>query len=363
MNELFIFLTDANFFSLMADTREGRPPRMLGAVPSHQLGPEALHTVWDAALPPTLRVRPGDTVVLDTLDAAGGGIARRLAASGDPALPPDLVALAAANPPAEVPPTGGLRGHPLTGPVHVEGAEPGDTLVVEILAVETGEWGWTSCRPNGIGLLDAELADELGDGYLHLWDLRARTHADLKPGVRLPLAPFPGVLGVAPAAPGPHPTAPPRRVGGNMDVRQLVAGSTLFLPVEVPGALLSGGDVHAAQGDGELCGTGIETSGRLTLRLDLRRGRPIDSPQFLAGPEPTALWARGARGFTGHHPDLMEAARIATRGLLDHLRHERGLGLGEAYVLASACADLRISQIVDAPNWTVSALLPLSIFA
>ncbi|AWN22124.1 formamidase [Deinococcus irradiatisoli] len=331
-------------------------------MPTFQLGRNTVHTVWDASLAPAVRVEPGDTVVLDTLDASYGEVARRVERGEYPVASPDLHRVIVQSVYAPQPPTGGQRGHPLTGPVFVEGARPGDTLVVEVLAVEAASWGWTGAQPNGIGLLDAELAGELGNGYRHFWDLRAGTHSDFLPGIRLPLAPFPGVLGVAPGAPGPHLTSPPRRVGGNMDIRQLVAGSTLYLPVEVPGALLSAGDLHAAQGDGELSGTGIEMEGRLTLRLSLKRDWAIDSPQLLTPPEPTALWQGGSYLVSGHAPDLMEAARIALRGLLDHLKREYGLSTAHAYVLSSACVDLRISQIVDAPNWTVSALLPLSIF-
>lgn len=332
------------------------------SLPVHTLDRRSIHTVWDATLPPVLRIQPGDTVVLDTLDASYGGVARRVQAGGHPELPPELAALIVAGAYLERPSTAGMRGHPLNGPIFVEGAKPGDTLEIDVLDVRPATWGWTGCRPNGIGLLDAELAGELGEGYTHLWDLRAGSFADFLPGIRLPLAPFPGVLGLAPAAPGPHSTSPPRRVGGNMDVRQLVAGSTLYLPVEAVGALLSAGDLHAAQGDGELSGTGIETEGRLSLRLSLRKDWPIDSPQMRAPPEPTALWSGGSYLVTGHAPNLMEAARIALRGLLAHMRREYGLSLPHAYVLASACVDLRISQIVDAPNYTVSALLPLSIF-
>ena len=327
-----------------------------------KLGQESIHTVWDATLPPALTVQPGDTVVLDTLDASYGGIARQVHAGEHAGLPTEFSSLISSSAYPERPPTAGTRGHPLTGPIFVAGAQPGDTLVVEILEVLPAAWGWTGCRPNGIGLLDADLADELGEGYTHFWDLRAGSSAEFLPGIRLPLAPFPGVVGLAPAAAGPHSTSPPRRVGGNMDVRQLVAGSTLYLPVEAEGGLLSAGDLHAAQGDGELSGTGIEMEGHLTLRLSLRKDWPIDSPQIQAPPEPTALWTGGSYQVTGHAPELMEAARIALRGLLAHMRREYGLSTQHAYILASACVDLRISQIVDAPNYTVSALLPLSIF-
>ncbi|GGJ72322.1 acetamidase/formamidase family protein [Deinococcus aquiradiocola] len=333
---------------------------------THHLGTQSVHTVWDAALTPALTVRSGDTVTLDTLDASYGSVARRVQA-GELALPahlaPDLrdAVLAAAYPVR--PSTGGLRGHPLTGPVHVQGAEPGDTLAIDILDVRPAAWGWTGCRPDGIGLLDRALAPHLpAGGYTHVWDLRARTYTDFRPGIRVPLAPFPGVIGVAPAAPGPHVTSPPRQVGGNMDIRQLVSGSTLYLPVEVPGALLSAGDLHAAQGDGELSGTGIEMDGQLTLRVTVMRDHPVRTPEFRAPPEPTGLWSAGSYAATGHAPDLMDAARTALQGLLAYMTRTHALSVPDAYILASACVDLRISQIVDAPNYTVSALLPLSIF-
>lgn len=167
------------------------------------------------------------------------------------------------------------------------------------------------------------------------------------------------MIGVAPAADGPHPTAPPRQVGGNMDIRQLVAGATLYLPVEVPGALFSVGDLHAAQGDGELSGTGIETAGQITLRLGLEKDAGLTTPEFVTPTHggSSSRW----HATTGHDPDLMTAARTALRALLRRLT-ARGLSLEQAYVLSSACADLKISQVVDAPNYTVSAFLPLDIF-
>ncbi|MFC3831919.1 MULTISPECIES: acetamidase/formamidase family protein [Deinococcus] len=321
----------------------------------HHLSAEHIHTVWDNSLPPALTIRPGDTVTLDTLDASDGGVARRVA-TGDLTPPAALAGVIAASLRSPRP---GPRGHPLTGPVCVEGAQPGDALVVELLSVEPAAWGWTGCRPDGIGLLDAALGAEGLTAYTHFWDLRAGTHTDFLPGIRVPLAPFPGVIGVAPGAPGPHPTPPPRHVGGNMDIRQLVAGATLSLPVEVPGALLSVGDLHAAQGDGELSGTGIEMDGRITVRVTVEKRAGLTTPEFT-----TPTHGGSSRQWhvtTGHDPDLMTAARTALRALLRRLE-ARGLSLEQAYVLASACVDLKISQIVDAPNYTVSAFLPLDIF-
>jgi acetamidase/formamidase len=167
-------------------------------------------------------------------------------------------------------------------------------------------------------------------------------------------------MGVAPAESGRYPTVPPRRVGGNLDVRQLTAGATLFLPVEVPGGLFSVGDAHAAQGDGEVAGTGIETDATVTLRFSLRKGCAVRGPQFRA---PTLGKAAGPWfAATGHGPDLYEAAREALRGILEYLAEQHGLARPQACILASACVDLRISQIVNGGVFTVSAFLPLAIF-
>lgn len=322
---------------------------------ARRLGREAIHTYWDNALPPRLTIAPGATVVFETLEASHGGYARAVTREAPAGFAPDLLELVAAGayPEQDTP----LKGHPLTGPVAIVGAEPGDTLVVEILDIETAAWGWTGCRPGGIGLLD----DELSAPDVFYWDLRAGSYAPFAPGIRVPLNPFCGVMGVALAEPGRHKTAPPRHAGGNMDIRQLTAGATLSLPVQVAGALFSVGDVHGAQGDGEVSGTGIETEATVTLRFGLRKGESLRQPQFRTAPRasvpPGPYFAT-----TGHHPDLREAAREALRGMLDHLQREHGLTRSRAYILASACVDLKISQIVDAPNWTVSAFLPLSIF-
>ena len=206
----------------------------------------------------------------------------------------------------------------------------------------------------------ALLEDELEEWVLHLWDLRDGKDALFAPGIRVPLAPFCGVMGVAPAEPGRHPTVPPRRVGGNLDVRQLTAGATLSLPVEIAGGLFSVGDAHAAQGDGEVAGTGIETDATVTLRFSLRKGQTVPSPQFstpVLGPAAGPWFAA-----TGHAPDLYEAAREALRGILGYFLEHHGLARPQACILASACVDLRISQVVNGGVFTVSAFLPLGIF-
>jgi acetamidase/formamidase len=309
---------------------------------THRLDASLVHYEWNNAIPPRLTVAPGDTVVFDTRDAADGYYT------------PDSTD-------ADVAARGPFRGHPLTGPVRVEGARRGDVLAVEIVEVRPAAFGWTHIRP-GRGLLPEE---DFPKPFLQLWDLADGTHARMRgrraPAVAVPMAPFPGVLGVALDEPGGHSTMPPRKNGGNMDIRQVTAGATVYLPVWVEGALLSVGDAHAVQGDGEVCISAVEMSARVTLRVDVRRGRSLYEPQLRTG-GPLAV-ARGPYFVTtAHGPDLFPAARQAVRYMIDHLVAERGLSREEAYVVCSVAVDLKISEIVDAPNWIVSAFLPEAIF-
>ena len=179
----------------------------------------------------------------------------------------------------------------------------------------------------------------------------------------MPLRPFPGTIGVAPAAPGLHSIVPPRNVGGNMDVRDITAGTELYLPIEVDGALFSVGDTHAAQGDGEVCGTAIEAAMDVVLLLTVRKDLRVDAPQYDV---PVGLVAEHEQSSyhvcTGVGPDLMEAARDAVRATIAWLGDEHSLGREEAYAVASVACDLRIHEVVDAPNWVVGCFVPLLIF-
>ncbi len=324
---------------------------------THRLGDEAIHTYFDNSLAPALTIRPGDTVIFDTLEPSGGGTGRRVAADPPPDLDPELAALIAASARPELPTP--LKGHALTGPVSIAGAEPGDALDVTIVEVRPAAWGWTAVGPG-----NPLIGDLFPESSIHYWDLRAGDFAHFGPDIRIPLAPFCGVLGVAPAEPGRHPTPPPRRGGGNMDIRQLTAGAVLTLPVFVPGALFSTGDAHAAQGDGEVSGTAIECDATVTLRFALRKGAAPAWPQFrTAGPLAPRTDTGPHFAATGHDADPRAAARAALIGVLEYLERERGLSRPRAAILASACVDLRISQVVNAGLWTVTAFLPLSIFA
>jgi acetamidase/formamidase len=303
----------------------------------YRLTSEAPHYAWDNSLPPKLRIQSGDTVTFETRDAADGRY-RLESTSADIDTSP-------------------FRGHPLTGPVWIDGAQAGDTLQIDVLDVKPGSFGWTRIRP-GAGLLP----DEFSRPYLRTWDLSDGQYARLGDGVQVPIEPFCGVTGVALAEPGTHSTLPPRRTGGNMDIRQVVAGSTLFLPVEVEGALFSVGDAHAAQGDGEVCVTAIEMSATASLRFQVRRDLSLPEPQFRSAGTRSVGSNGPAYVTTAHGPDLFDNSRRAVRYMLDYIEREYGLSREDAYCLCSVAVDLKISEIVDAPNWIVSAFLPLSLF-
>ena len=297
------------------------------------------HLVWDPAIPPVATIGSGDIVELDCLDASFGQLTADSTNEHLAKLDFDRV-------------------DQVTGPVAVDGAEPGDTLQIDLLEFEPATWGWTASIP-GFGLL----ADDFPDPAYKVTSLQAGSErVEFWPGIRIPIAPFCGVIGVAPTS-GPLSTIPPDVHGGNMDTRHLVAGSTLFLPVFQPGARLSAGDGHATQGDGEVSGTAIETPMRTRLRLTVRKDLHLDAPAFLAAPDPHAALRNGARYATdGIGPDLLVAARDAVRRMIDWLGREHGLDPVQAYLLCSVAVDLRISEIVDVPNFIVTAYCPLGIF-
>lgn len=304
--------------------------------PFHVRG-DQFHLAWDGSLEPVLSVGSGDVVEFDALDASCGQIIATSTTA-------DLATLDFS------------RVDQVCGPVHVDGAMPGDTLQVELLEFAPGDWGWTASIP-GFGLL----ADEFPDAALRITRLTGGV-GEFLPGIRIPLAPFCGELGLAPAG-APRSTIPPTELGGNMDTRHLTAGSVLWLPVAVPGALFSLGDGHAAQGDGEVCGTAIETPMRARVRLSVRTDVRVTAPEFrTAGPLGLSTNTAGWYAADGVGPDLMIAARDAVRRMIDRLGAEHGLAGLDAYLLLSVAGDLRISEIVDQPNWIVTAYCPRSIF-
>ena len=331
-----------------------------------------VHNRWHPALEPVATVEPGREITFETRDGLDDQLTRESTHVDAGRLNLGL-------------------GHPLTGPVFIAGAEPGNALEVEFLAYESNDFGTTPVIP-GFGFL----ADLFTEPYLVKWEIAGGfAQSEELPGVAVPQDMFAGVVGVAPsherlerylareeelrergqpvadsmpeaalpaaAAEGIR-TIPPRETGGNMDVRQLVAGSKLWLPVDVPGALFSIGDLHFAQGDGEVCGTAIEVAGSVTVRFAVQ---DVPAPPFPAYETPGSPARRsfatvGIPVDTGM--DIDAAARAALLGMIDHLERRYGFERPAAYALCSACVDLRISEVVDVPYPLVSALLPLYLF-
>jgi acetamidase/formamidase len=294
------------------------------------------HHGWNNAFPPRLVIAPGDTVHFETRDPSCGQLTPSSTTADIPKLDFSLV-------------------NPVTGPIFVDGARPGDALKVRVMSFAPSGWGWTANIP-GFGLL----ADQFKEPKLHLWKYEATLAPALYgPGGKVPLRPFAGTMGVAPSAPGLHSIVPPRNVGGNMDIRDLGEGAELYLPIEVAGALFSVGDTHAAQGDGEVCGTAIESPMDVVLQFELVKGANLKMPRYVVpGPVTNHFDKKGYEVTTGIGPDLMAGARMAVSEMIGLLGKRFGYSAIDAYLLCSVCADLRISSIVDVPNWVVSLHFP-----
>lgn len=350
--------------------------------------PDRCHNRWHPDIPPVLSCRPGDEILLETRDAVDGQLTLDSTDADVVRIDRSIV-------------------HPLTGPVRIEGAEPGDVLVVEVLEIVPASFGYTAQIP-GFGFL----ADEFPEPFLVRWEIGDgfATSPDL-PGVRIPGEPFMGTMGVAPsrdlleqitrreralkergedvvlpdrrgAVPAREPiaseglrTKPPRENGGNLDVRQMIAGTRILFPVWTEGGLFSAGDGHFAQGDGEACGTAIETRATLRVRMDVRKGeateRDVRDVRF-ASPE-AGSDARPRETFTttglcvyakegGRANDLTAAARSALRNMIEHLVHEYGYSRQQVYAICSVAVHLKVGEVVDSPNYVATATVPLDIF-
>jgi len=303
----------------------------------HVLDASEIHRGWDRERTARLTIDPGDTVHVEVRQVVDGFLTRDAT--------------------AEDVEFERFQGHPLTGPIDIRDAEPGDVLEIHIESITVDDWGVTLILP-GAGLLP----DDFDRIALNIWEFDTDV-AQFRPGIEIPVEPFCGVMGCAPAEFGHLSSAPPRRVGGNLDCQQLTAGATLWLPVEVPGARFSLGDAHAAQGDGEVCVTAIETGLRdITVRFDLHKDRPLSAPEFRHGVHAPVWDTTDWFATTGVEDDLLTAARAAVRRMIDHLVAERGLSREDAYILCSVAVDLRINEIVNAGRYVVSANLPEAIF-
>ncbi len=294
--------------------------------------------VWgtfDSAATPVLRVASGDTVTLGSFPAGGKD-----------SLPPDRREVPAGYLQALDTMVRGLGPHFMTGPVHVEGAEPGDTLQVDILdVVVSQDWGFVAILP-----LLGTLPDEFTDyETIHPTVDHQRRLCIMPWGAEIPLAPFFGIMGVAPPpAWGRVGSAVPRSFGGNMDNKELKPGTTLYLPVFNAGALFYAGDGHGVQGDGEVCITALETGVTGTFRLTVRKDMPIDRPFAETATHLMSI---------GLDEDLDDAAKQAVREMVDHLCRRTALTRNQAYMLCSLAGDLRVTQLVDG-NKGVHMLLP-----
>ena len=301
-------------------------------MPEHTLSAAPTHSRWNRDLKPRLVVAPGDTVRLECQDASGAQVRPGTTLAEYLKIDRDRI-------------------HALTGPIFVEGAAPGDVLEIKVLEVEHKGWGWSSVIA-GLGFLKQRFAEP----YLFHWKLEGALSRSLAPAV-VPLRPFCGVMGVAPAEPGEFRTRPPGVFGGNMDVRELSSGATLYLPVLNTGALFSAGDAHAAQGDGEVCINGIECPANVTLRFQLHKRQKLAAPlvesatrKEIPDGEEWIVVESGA--------DAVATARGATSRMIDLLVARWGFPDVQAYLLCSVAMNLRLSQVVNEPMFTVSAALP-----
>jgi acetamidase/formamidase len=299
----------------------------------HALSAIPTHSRWNADLPPRLTIVSGDTVHFECRDSSGAQVHPEMTVDEFQQIDRGLI-------------------HALTGPVAIHRAQPGDVLQIDVLEVAHKGWGWSSVIP-GLGFLKQRFADP----FLFHWALEGDTSHSLAPAI-LPLRPFCGIMGVAPAEHGEFRTRPPGIFGGNMDVRELATGATLYLPVQQPGALFSCGDAHAAQGDGEVCINGIECPADATLRFHLHRQQSLSGPlvESAASDEQGASWL-----VVESHTDALTAALNATDRMVDFLAAQWSLEPVHAYLLCSVAMKLQISQVVNEPMITVSAAIAKSI--
>lgn len=294
--------------------------------PQYKLTKDQTHNRFSNTIPPVLRVPSGAVIEAYTEDASDEQFHTHSTEASLDSLSFDPI-------------------HPLTGPVYVEGAEPGDILKVTLHKIEIGDWGWTAIIP-GFGFL----SDSLNVKYLRTYDMAEnKDYVQFTDKIKIPLKPFPGVMGVAPPTAELLSTIPPRANGGNMDDPNMSEGSIVYLPIFVEGALFSIGDAHATQGLGEVCGTAIEAPSYIVYQLDIIKGRSIQEPQY----ETDEVYAT-----TGFAKTIDEAAKKATLYMVKYLQASHGLSVEEAYALCSLAGDLKIAEVVDMPHMLVTMHMP-----
>lgn len=299
--------------------------------PQYSIPNTSTHTTFSRAAKPVATVPSGSVVEVFTHEATGGQFEL---GSGD----------------EELQAVDFSRVHTMTGPIYVEGARPGDVLAVELLEFEVADWGWMALLPTF-----GQLVDEIAVTSMRTFEIdQANQTVQFADGIVVPLKPFAGIMGVAPASADALDTFPPRANGGNMDNPALTKGTTVYFPVFADGALFSIGDTHAVQGFGEVSGTALEAPMRIVMRLSVvRDGHKMSEPQY----ETEEYYAT-----TGFAPTLDDAAKKATRYMIDYLMSEHDLSEEDAYLLCSIAGDLLIAETVDLPNMLVVMHMPKSIF-
>ncbi|MHC4739682.1 MAG: acetamidase/formamidase family protein [Planctomycetota bacterium] len=314
----FCILISAVALSGCMESKSGRST----AKPQYFLTADQTHNKFSSVIPPAIKVPSGSVIEVYTKEASDEQITANSAVEDVVNMKSDPI-------------------HPLTGPVYVEGAEPGDILAVKIHKIELGEYGWQAIVP-GFGFL----ADEFSEAKLKIFKLGAnKKSVNFTDKISIQLKPFAGVMGVAPKTEEMLVTGPPRANGGNMDDPSLVEGTTVYFPVFVKGALFSVGDAHAVQGYGEVCGTAIEAPVRIVYEVNVIKGRKIAEPQY----ETDDYYA-----VTGFGRTIDEAAKKATGYMIDYLAAEHGLSREDAYMLCSLAGDLKIAEVVDIPHMLVT---------
>jgi acetamidase/formamidase len=303
----------------------------------HYLDDSVTQPFWDKSNPPRVEIEPGDTVTFECPEPCGQ-------------VTPEWNDQDLANIDFSLI-------HALIGPVYVKGAKPGDALQVDVVELKHKGWGWSG-HLQDFGLL----AEDFDFAYIHHWKLEGERCYFGVQDVVLPFEPFCGTMGVVPDKVGRVDTIAPAENAGNVDIRDLGPGAHIWFPVFVEGGLFACGDCHSAQGHGEMSGTGIESPMTVTLRFDVRKDLGLKELQFQIPSPMNKVDTAGYHVTTAHGPDLMENAKHAARYMVDWLVKNKGMTASQAYVLCSVAGDLKISEIVDAPNFIVSAYMPLSIF-
>lgn len=306
---------------------------------NYTLDSSITYNAWDNSIKPRIEIEPGSEILIEMADSSDGQVSPGMSVEEFTKIDFNLI-------------------HALTGPVAIKGAQTGDTLKIEILEYAHKGWAWQSINPE-----KCFLPDDFDRFYLQHWDLVGLETKSM-PGVTLALHPFCGIIGLQRKENGIFKTRPPGNFGGNMDVKHLTAGSTLYLPVQVEGGLLCAGDAHAAQGDGEVSINGLEAPMDVKLRISISDTVRTPDPYIRTTPHltPEAYAGTTYHGFISSGPDIMECARNAVRRAIDYLMKRISLSAEQAFLLCSAVLDLKMSQVVNVPNYTVTGYLPEAIF-